>query len=206
MSGSLYKRFSKILIILALISLTAVQPSAGQASNRHARSGPRVRRQSPTTESRRSASYLSLIHKLRARGATVKRTNEKVSQPFFSVTGRNLMVNGETLQVFEYASPAAAESEAKRVNAIGTAVGTATVTWIAAPHFYRSGRLIVLYIGDNEATIKVLTAVLGPQFAGVRTAENRFTNETSSPADDIEITLASPSNADFMRRADARLI
>ena len=40
------------------------------------------------------------------------------------------------------------------------------VTWVAPPHFYRQGRVIVLYVGSNPNILSLLTAVLGPQFAG----------------------------------------
>jgi hypothetical protein len=34
------------------------------------------------------------------------------------------------------------------------------------PHFYRSGRLIVLYVRDDAAVLLALESVLGTQFAG----------------------------------------
>lgn len=92
----------------------------------------------------------------------MKPTSERVSQPFFSVKGRILTVNGQATQIFEFANAATAAAETKRVGA----TATTSVAWIAPPHFYHSGRLIVLYVGDNGSTLKLLTAVLGPQFAG----------------------------------------
>lgn len=106
-----------------------------------------------------------LINSLRARGVTVGRAGE-VSQPFFSVRGRIITVSGEDVQVFEYRSAAAARREARRVEKTGKGTGTSMVTWIAPPHFYRSGKLIVLYVGKNGDVMKALEAVLGRQFAG----------------------------------------
>ena len=40
------------------------------------------------------------------------------------------------------------------------------VNWVATPHFYKTGKLIVLYVGDNMTVISTLETVLGPQFAG----------------------------------------
>ena len=40
------------------------------------------------------------------------------------------------------------------------------VDWIAPPHFYHTGRVIVLYVGSNADLIRLLEATLGPQFAG----------------------------------------
>ena len=44
--------------------------------------------------------------------------------------------------------------------------GIADVEWIATPHFYGAGRLLVLYVGDEQRTIRALDLLLGPQFAG----------------------------------------
>ena len=109
--------------------------------------------------------YVSLFDNLRAAGATVEPAGD-ISQPFFSVTGNAITVNGENVQVFEYTDAAVADAEALLVSADGSSVGTTMVNWVAAPHFYKTGKLIVLYVGDNTAVINVLEAVLGPQFAG----------------------------------------
>jgi hypothetical protein len=107
----------------------------------------------------------ALVRALRAKGLRVDAAGE-VSQPFFTPEGRAFTVAGENVQVFRYASAQAAEAEARQVNAEGTAVGTSTAMWVGPPHFYRQGKLIVLYVGDNEALLKALSSVLGPQFAG----------------------------------------
>ncbi len=73
-----------------------------------------------------------------------------------------MKVNGEAVQVFRYANTRAAQSEAKRVSGTGASMAM----WIAPPHFYRSGKLIVLYVGKNETISGLLTTVLGAQFAG----------------------------------------
>jgi len=111
--------------------------------------------------------HSDLIEKLRDRGAKVESAQEdEVAQPFFSVSGRVVKVNGEDVQVFEYASPAVAEKQAALVARDGRSVATTQVTWVATPHFFRSGKLVVLYVGDGERVLKVLEAVLGRQFAG----------------------------------------
>jgi hypothetical protein len=40
------------------------------------------------------------------------------------------------------------------------------ITWIATPHFFSSGRLLVLYVGDNNEILSMLEQLLGPQFTG----------------------------------------
>jgi len=91
---------------------------------------------------------------------------EAVEQPFFSVAGRFLAVNGEDVQVFEYADAEAARAEAATVSPDGGTIGTAKPFWAAPPHFYRRDRVIVLYTGDAGRVRTPLEAVMGPQFAG----------------------------------------
>ncbi len=109
--------------------------------------------------------YVSLFDNLRAAGATVEPAGD-ISQPFFSVKGNAITVNGENVQVFEYADAATADTEAALVSPDGSSVGITMVSWVATPHFYKTGRLIVLYVGDDTAVQNVLEAVLGSQFAG----------------------------------------
>ncbi len=109
---------------------------------------------------------IRLAEKLRAGGAIVSVTKEKVSQPFFSVAGRVTNINGESVQVFEYATNSAAEADARRVSADGTTIGTSKPTWMAPPHFFRSGKLIVLYVGANQTIVNLLRATVANQFAG----------------------------------------
>ena len=109
--------------------------------------------------------YVSLIDSLRAAGATVEPTGE-ISQPFFSVKGRIIKVNGGDVQVFEFTDADDTEAEAEKVSPDGKWVDKTHVNWVATPHFYKKGRLIVLYVGDDSAVKEVLETVLEPQFAG----------------------------------------
>ena len=60
----------------------------------------------------------------------------------------------------------AANAEADLVSPDGSSVGNTMVSWVATPHFYRSGKIIVLYVGENQALTSTLQEVLGSQFAG----------------------------------------
>ena len=156
-----------MLVKLIVLLLFAASPATGQTGEQRGGSEANTQsRQSARFRVRRAGEYRSLINKLRARGATVEYTREKVSQPFFSVAGRIISVNGEHIQVFEYAQASAADDDAKRVSADGRSIGTNKPSWMATPHFYKSSRLIVLYLGANQTTLEVLNSVLGGQFAG----------------------------------------
>jgi len=108
--------------------------------------------------------YVSLIDNLRA-NATVNPEGE-IEQPFFSVTGFSIQVNGASVQVFEYNTAEDAEADASLVSPDGSSIGTTMPFWVDDPHFYYKEKIIVLYVGDDPAIEELLESVLGSQFAG----------------------------------------
>ena len=109
--------------------------------------------------------HVSLVDSLRAAGATVDPAGA-ISQPFFMPEGQVLTVNGEDVQAFEFASKAEADAIAETVSADGSSVGTSMTFWVASPHFYKAGRLIVIYVGSDSDVINMLQEAMGSQFAG----------------------------------------
>ena len=101
---------------------------------------------------------------LRLAGQSVE-VGDPVEQPFFSVPGQVIVVNGEDVQVFEYPDSAAAAAEAAQISPDASSVGTTMVTWVAALHFYAMDRIIALYVGDNQAVVDALTKELGQPIA-----------------------------------------
>lgn len=114
----------------------------------------------PTVEDQ--ASFLAA---LRASNATAK-TGDSLTQDFFSPEGRIITVNGQDVQVFEYESAEAMENDAAKVALDGASIGTSMMSWMDAPHFYKAGRILILYVGSDKATLDLLEKVIGPQFAG----------------------------------------
>ncbi len=147
---------SPFLMVLLLIIAFVV---SGCANNSKA-TAPAV-----TTEPLAMEDKASLISALEASGATVE-TSEPVSQAFFSPEGSIIKVNGADVQVFEYESVDAMESEASQVAPDGGSIGTTMVSWMDTPHFYKTGRIIVLYVGSDKVVLDLLGKALGPQFAG----------------------------------------
>ncbi|HUF37167.1 MAG TPA: hypothetical protein VMN57_01480 [Anaerolineales bacterium] len=109
--------------------------------------------------------FTGLVEALRTAGATVE-TGEPVEQPFLSKAGQIVRIDGADLQVFEYGSAEALEADAATISPDGGSTDTTMITWMATPHFFKSGRLLVLYVGDDAATLGLLETVLGEQFAG----------------------------------------
>jgi hypothetical protein len=111
--------------------------------------------------------HVSLVDTLRAQGLTVEPTGP-ISQPFFSVPGQTLRVNSQDIQVFEYEDSAAMESQAKDISQDGMSIGNTAVQWISPPHFFSSGKIIVLYLGTDATLLKKLETASGKQAAGAR--------------------------------------
>ena len=118
------------------------------------------------TDTRGVEDQASLIAALQTAGATAE-VADPISQPFFTPEGVFVTINGEEdVQVFEYEDAKTMESEAAQVAPDGGSVGTSMMMWVDKPHFYKSGRIIVFYIGNNTEILGLLDKVMGPQFAG----------------------------------------
>jgi len=117
-------------------------------------------------QSRRAVDYASFVDALQADGMSVKSAG-KLPVDFFSVEGQALIIKDQFLVVvFEYPDAASAEADASKVSPDGRSVGTIKPSFGFTPHFYKSGRLIAVYVGDDKGATKILESVLGPQFAG----------------------------------------
>jgi hypothetical protein len=110
----------------------------------------------------------ALSNALQAAGAEVVRgeTIPRSSSPFFAVESVRLIVDGQSVWVWEYATTRLARRDAALVSDDGFRIGNSFVDWIGPPHFFHSSRLIVLYVGDDESLLALVRGILGPQFAG----------------------------------------
>ena len=106
-----------------------------------------------------------LASRLASAGLTVTRSGT-IEQPFMSVRGEILASGQHQIQVFDFGTPASASAVVATISADGSSVGTTMIAWVAPPHFYRSGSLIVLYVGSEPAVLAALAQAAGPQFAG----------------------------------------
>lgn len=109
--------------------------------------------------------HVSLVDTLRAQGLKVEPTGP-ISQPFFPIPGQTLQVNGQDIQVFEFKGSPAAESQAKEISPDGLSIGQTAIHWISPPHFFSTGKIIVLYLGTDPVFLRQLEMTLGKQIAG----------------------------------------
>ncbi len=96
-----------------------------------------------------------------------------ISQPFLNPqSGTTVRLSGGALttpadlQLFEYRDASAADADARRISPDGSGTATTKVSWVAPPHFFLKGRVMVLYVGIDPAVVSLLTSVLGAPFAG----------------------------------------
>lgn len=150
--------FKKLIFLFTLLLLVGlVVACANEATEPKAAPDP--------AQPEAATGLSALIASLESAGATVEPAGE-VEQPFFAVPGQLLRVNGNDLQVFEYADEAAAAADAALVAPGGGSVGPNMVSWLATPHFYRQANVIGIYVGDDGEFLALLTSVFGEQFAG----------------------------------------
>lgn len=113
--------------------------------------------------------YATLVRALTAAGATVQAGQPQPAGVIFSVPGREVTLNGTAhLSAFEYPDATAAAGEAACFHGgdkmCPGANSAAMIDYVAPPHLYRAGRVIVVYVGSDAATLHLLASVLGPPF------------------------------------------
>lgn len=178
-------RYARYTVLVAyLLVLTAcgssqapsrAEPTAGEqqtptAGSSEQGSQPGTSGGGPASHGGPIVDQVSFIDRLRALGLNVEIVGD-VQQPFLKTSGTTVRVSGGPigepveLQLYSYESAAQAEADAAQIGPDGSPA-TMMIDWLAPPHFFRAERLIVLYVGDNEQMLDLLTQVLGPQFAG----------------------------------------
>lgn len=119
--------------------------------------------------------YSTLQRYLSNSGASIEEKGE-IHEPFFNIEGRRFAVNESNITAYEYDNAEAMEAEASCVSPDGFGItkewgdekgSVKQVSWICPPHFYKFGRIIVFYCGDNYSIISLLENALGKQFAGM---------------------------------------
>lgn len=81
-------------------------------------------------------------------------------------TGALLCIGAEEVRVYRFESDDDATKAAARIDPDDPSeVGTAIVEWAGNPRFWQRGTILVLYLGEDEDTERLLTDVLGPPFA-----------------------------------------
>ena len=143
-----------ILCVLLVALLSACAPRTNEGSDLP---------EAPAATGTTVADYEWLLEALRADGLVVEPAGTP-EDPFFPVEAYSIIMDEAQVSVFQFRDEAAAVEAAATVNATGTIIGTTIVDWAEPPHFYRQGRLIALYAGENEVVLEALATALGAPF------------------------------------------
>ncbi len=90
----------------------------------------------------------------------------KIDAGLFSASGSKLVASSEELLAYEFATEDDAQAAASTVSPDGMGIGSKYINWTKTPHYFRSGRLIVIYDGKQSLIVDTLTKAMGPMFAG----------------------------------------
>lgn len=153
------------------------------------------------TQQQDANSYDDFIEELLESGAAVQHMGS-IYQPFMSGQGRVVRVNGEDIQIFEYANDTAARNEVKSFTSDGCCFGNTNISWMGSPHIYQQDRLLVIYVGDRTSMRNLLENMMGTQYAGAIYGAYASNGERiySTAESDSDKTIVRTGGLFFMHR------
>ena len=100
----------------------------------------------------------------------IQYTEAPAEDSFLSVPRRPVTIGDETIGVYEYKNNKLMEFDAGYIDPKAECVTlpekTSCLTWISYPYFFKQGRIIVNYDGENQVLIDLFTQTFGESFAG----------------------------------------
>ncbi len=174
-----YRIFALILIAASLLA------GCGAASQPPAETG-----EAPTLPSGETATSIadpaSLVAALQAGGVTVEPAPGDTPPGLFDLLPQRYTASGGELHIYEFPDETSAQAAADTIPDL-----LMVTRWIAPPHFYHHGRLIVLYLGDDTAVTGSLGGLLGPQIE-----EGTGVEETgeAGTVDEVQLFLIAPGD------------
>ncbi len=113
--------------------------------------------------------YNSFVKRLKHEEFKVKYLGN--TKMFFRINGWRIDADGALLNVWEFEDIISTDNEAKYVNPQGFGMDRPEfgirVRWASTPHFFKRGKIIVLYVGTDKKILALLNSMLGEQFAGM---------------------------------------
>ncbi|GKU25612.1 hypothetical protein CFOLD11_24380 [Clostridium folliculivorans] len=113
----------------------------------------------------KAESCKEFIEHLEKAGIKIKAIT-KGSNTFLKGEATAININEEFVNVYEYKNSDQMAADVKTIRSDGAIVGNAFVDWVSIPHIYKSGSIIVLYVGENKEIKDMIQKSVGNQFAG----------------------------------------
>lgn len=119
-------------------------------------------------------SYAGFLDDLQTHGASVQEVGQGGPGQALPSTAHLVMVNGSKITVYEYVTTHDADLDTASISPDGSSIrhidasGSGSVTqidYVAPPHWFHEGRVVVLYVGCDDALIALLQQIMGPPFA-----------------------------------------
>ncbi len=151
-------RVKTALLLIAALVFAACQGAGTSASP----SGSDASGMAATTI---SGGVEGLVADLSAAGIQSKTGASFLAEP---VGGEGVIVcvGHEALHVYSFIDHEAALAASQKIDPQDPSkIGTSIVSWVGTPRFWLRDRVVVLYLGDDAATLTVLASLLGPPFA-----------------------------------------
>lgn len=112
----------------------------------------------------------AIIKDLKEKGFNPEVTSTQANDntKIFSVDKQIVKIKGGELSLYEYPMDAKGklEEDIKSIQDNGKTINGVTMTWTTAPHFYKKGRVLVVYDGNSQEIIKALNEILGNPIMG----------------------------------------
>jgi len=87
------------------------------------------------------------------------------------IDGKQVILYDTEIIVYSYENSEEMEENASIVNEDASIVNKEQpieIEWPKDPHFYKKGKIIVQYIGEDEEIITDLSEIMGKQFSGIK--------------------------------------
>jgi hypothetical protein len=143
---------------------TATTPATAVPTATPASPTPTPTPAAPTVESPYTTA--DLLADLAAQGARVEALPGSISKPYLAAPGVAVQVNGQLVQVFQYADAAALAADVAGLAPNASSIDGRPLIWSAAPHFWRKGGVLALAVSNDQALVELVSRVMGPAFAG----------------------------------------
>lgn len=83
----------------------------------------------------------------------------------FLVKPIRITANEHMIEIYEYKNHIELENFARTISSDGNQIGLNFISWISKPHFFKSGNIIVEYVGENSNIIRDIEKIMGKPFA-----------------------------------------
>lgn len=124
---------------------------------------------------------------LEAKGAVVVNAGEEPGGTF-NTSLTKVLINGEQVEIYDFASTADATAAAVTVSADGTIITSIdgetppiAIDFLNRPHYFQQADVIIVYTGGDAEIIQLLRDVFGEEFAGDKTPVDRDSTDTDDP-------------------------